>query len=321
VKHRISITISDIRGAKHYSVSAFIKKFGLLVLSLSLVITVILMLSYIWTYHQYEELKIRNYQAESAFLERMQHYQSQRDRIVAEKKQLLNELSHTERQVAFLDQTLQSLEDLVGTRQSEEGFDFEERIKFLQLSALEKQFLLQALPRGRPVLEFQGVTSGYGWRNHPVRNTREFHAGIDYRGNRGDAVIATADAIVEYAGYNKNSGYGNLVILIHAFGFRTYYAHLDSINVRSGQYISYGETLGGVGSTGVSTGPHLHYEVTFIHRKLNPEPFVGWSLERYDDVFEEVEEVPWGSLVQAVYQQVQTMEKLLSQKGSESLVN
>ncbi|AHF01445.1 peptidase M23 [Thiomicrospira aerophila AL3] len=321
MKNRISITISDIRGAKHYSISAFLKKFVLLIFVLGLTLAVVVMMSFIWTYDQYEQLKYRQYQSESAFLARIEQYQVQRDRIIAEKNYVLDQLDATERQVVFLDETLRSLEDLVGTQSEQDVFDIEERVKLLQLSALEKQFLLQALPTGRPVADFQGVSSGYGWRSHPVRGTREFHSGIDYRGNRGDGVIATADGIVEFAGYSKGSGYGNLIILSHAFGFRTYYAHLDSMQVRPGQYVRSGELIGGIGNTGVSTGPHLHYEVTFIQRKLDPAPFVRWNLENYEDIFEQVEGVPWGSLVQAVHQQVQKMERLLSQKGSESAVN
>ncbi len=321
MKNRISITISDIRGAKHYSISAFLKKFVLLILVLGLVLAVVTMTSFIWTYQQYEQLKYRQYQSESAFLTRIEQYQIQRERIIAENNHLLDQLDVTERQVVFLDETLRSLEDLVGVQSEQESFDIEERVKLLQLSALEKQFLLQALPTGRPVVDFQGVSSGYGWRSHPVRGTREFHSGIDYRGNRGDGVIATADGIVEFAGYSKGSGYGNLIILSHAFGFRTYYAHLDSMHVRPGQYVRSGELIGAIGNTGVSTGPHLHYEVTFIQRKLDPSPFVQWTLENYEDIFEQVEGVPWGSLVQAVHQQVQKMERLLSQRGLESAVN
>ncbi|SFR48765.1 M23 family metallopeptidase [Thiomicrospira sp. ALE5] len=321
MKNRISITVSDIRGAKHYSVSAFLKKFVLLVLAVSLFMSLLVVLGFIWTYQQYEQIKYQQYQSESAYLARMAQYQVQRDRIAEQKQQLLYELSTTERQVVFLDETLRSLEDLVGSPHGQDEYPIEERVKLLQLSALEKQFLLQALPTGRPVSNFQGVSSGYGWRQHPVRGTREFHSGIDYRGSRGDGVIATADGIVEYASYNKGSGYGNLIILSHAFGFRTFYAHLDTMNVRAGQYVHSGDLIGTIGNTGVSTGPHLHYEVTFIQRKLDPAPFVEWNLENYENIFEQVEGVPWGSLVQAVHQQVQKTERLLSQKGFESEAN
>ena len=317
MKNRISITISDVRGARHYSISAFVKKFVLLITALSLGVVLMVMLSFIWTYQQYSQLKYLQYQSESAFLAKIEQYQTQRERIVAEKKYLLEQLDVTERQVVFLDETLRSLEDLVGSHAEHDDANIEERVKLLQLSALEKQFLLQALPTGRPVIEFQGVSSGYGWRSHPVRGTREFHSGIDYRGSRGDGVIATADGIVEYAGYSKGTGYGNLIILSHAFGFRTYYAHLDRLDVRPGQYVRNGELIGTIGNTGVSTGPHLHYEVTFIQRKLDPASFVQWSIENYEDIFEEIEGVPWVSLVQAVHQQVQKMERLLSQKGLE----
>jgi murein DD-endopeptidase MepM/ murein hydrolase activator NlpD len=108
------------------------------------------------------------------------------------------------------------------------------------------------LPRAFP------VTSRYGWRTHPITGETAFHSGIDLGAPRGTPVLATKDGMVEFAG--RSGGYGNLIELSHA-SFGTRYAHLDRILVQRGQAVKKGQQIGTVGSTGRSTGPHLHFEV------------------------------------------------------------
>ncbi|MCW6038494.1 S8 family serine peptidase, partial [Spirulina subsalsa FACHB-351] len=105
------------------------------------------------------------------------------------------------------------------------------------------------------------VTSEYGWRRDPFTGQQKFHYGIDF-GTSGTTppVKAAQSGKVVFAGWN-NQGYGNLVIIEHPGGIRTYYAHLSSISVRTGQQVTSGAKIGNVGSTGFSTGPHLHFEV------------------------------------------------------------
>ncbi|WP_225882652.1 M23 family metallopeptidase [Thalassoporum mexicanum] len=108
------------------------------------------------------------------------------------------------------------------------------------------------LPRAFP------VTSNYGWRTHPITGEAAFHSGIDLGAPRGTPVLATKDGVVEFAG--RSGGYGNLIELSH-ISFGTRYAHLDRILVQHGQPVKKGQQIGTVGSTGRSTGPHLHFEV------------------------------------------------------------
>jgi murein DD-endopeptidase MepM/ murein hydrolase activator NlpD len=152
------------------------------------------------------------------------------------------------------------------------------------------------IPNGRPVQNFQGVSSSFGWRKHPVSGTREYHKGIDYRGMTGDKIIATADGVVEYAGFHQSSGFGNMILIDHMFGFRTLYGHLKKVLVKNGDVVKKGQVIALMGNTGLSTGPHLHYEISFIQRALNPAPFVEWNLKNYDSIFKQVRQVPWGSL-------------------------
>ncbi len=107
-------------------------------------------------------------------------------------------------------------------------------------------------------LAFSRVSSGYGMRFHPVHGDQRAHLGVDYAAPTGTPVRSVADAVVEFAGWQR--GYGNVVILQHKQNRKTLYAHLSRVDVRKGQRIEQGQTLGAVGATGTATGPHLHFE-------------------------------------------------------------
>lgn len=126
-------------------------------------------------------------------------------------------------------------------------------------------------PSGRPV---EGrVTSEFGNRISPTTGRRSFHSGIDIAANTGTRVSSTAAGRVAHVGYDAD-GYGNYIIVDHGNGFRTLYAHLSEVNVRAGQNVSDNQKIGEVGSTGNSTGPHLHYEVRRNGQPVNPRPYL-----------------------------------------------
>ncbi|MEW6498088.1 MAG: peptidoglycan DD-metalloendopeptidase family protein, partial [Cyanobacteriota bacterium] len=117
------------------------------------------------------------------------------------------------------------------------------------------------------------VTSEFGWRTNPISGQQRLHGGIDLAAPKGTPVKAAKGGTVVYAGWN-NQGYGNLVIIDHGSGVRTYYAHLSSVSVSNGSQVSAGATVGGVGSTGYSTGNHLHFEVRVNNQRKNPRDYV-----------------------------------------------
>ncbi|HEX8642455.1 MAG TPA: peptidoglycan DD-metalloendopeptidase family protein [Allosphingosinicella sp.] len=142
-------------------------------------------------------------------------------------------------------------------------------VAWRQLDQLEAGIV--AIPSGRPVAN-ANFTSGYGSRSDPFRGSRAMHAGIDLAGPVGTPIYATADGIVgraEYAG-----AYGNLVEINHGQGIQTRYGHMSRLIARPGQRVRRGELIGLMGSTGRSTGSHLHYEVRIDGRAVNPIPFI-----------------------------------------------
>jgi murein DD-endopeptidase MepM/ murein hydrolase activator NlpD len=115
------------------------------------------------------------------------------------------------------------------------------------------------------------VSSVFNVRQDPKTGEREFHTGIDYRAKRGSIVYAAATGIVKEARYDV--GYGNTIRIDHLNGYVTTYAHLSNLTVIEGEEVTKGDTIGNVGSTGYTTGSHLHYEIAFQDRKINPDIF------------------------------------------------
>ena len=129
-----------------------------------------------------------------------------------------------------------------------------------------------AVPSDKPV-RLASLTSSYGTRSDPFKGRRAQHNGIDLAGPIGTPIYATADGIVKRAGWNSG-GYGNFIEIDHGKGITTRYAHLSKVQVRAGERVERGVQIGKMGSTGRSTGSHLHYEVRIDGRAVNPIPFM-----------------------------------------------
>lgn len=128
-------------------------------------------------------------------------------------------------------------------------------------------------PSGKPVPDkVYRISSKFGPRVHPIHKTKRMHKGIDIASPKGTEIYATADGIVISAG--KVRGYGNYILIKHGDTYRTAYAHLDKIKIKKGDVIMKGDLIGTVGSTGWSTGPHLHFEVLKDKKHVNPEDYI-----------------------------------------------
>ncbi len=129
---------------------------------------------------------------------------------------------------------------------------------------------IRRLPLGRPVTGY--ITSRYGRRVDPLNDKKAFHSGIDFRGKYGDKIRATAHGKVVYAG--RNGGFGKFIKIDHGNGYTTSFAHMKKVEVKKGQYVKQGQVIGRVGSSGRSTGPHLHYEISRNGKTINPYRFI-----------------------------------------------
>ena len=151
-------------------------------------------------------------------------------------------------------------------------------LSLTRMAVLERA--LDGIPSVVPA-SVRSITSGFGYRHDPFNGRAAMHSGIDFKGAIGSPIFAAAEGRVTFAG--RKGGYGNAVEVTHANGMLTRYAHLSRIDVRPGELVAAGATLGGLGSTGRSTGPHLHFEVRVNDRAVNPRPF----LETAPDVLKE----------------------------------
>ena len=151
-------------------------------------------------------------------------------------------------------------------------------LSLARMGALERG--LQGIPQVAPA-NIASVTSSYGYRRDPFTGAGAMHSGLDFRGPSGSPIYAAAKGTVSFVGYK--GGYGKTVEIQHGNGLMTRYAHMSRFNARVGQAISAGSTIGAIGSTGRSTGPHLHFEVRINGRAVNPRPF----LEAAPDVLKE----------------------------------
>ncbi|MEO9461785.1 MAG: M23 family metallopeptidase [Marinomonas sp.] len=150
-----------------------------------------------------------------------------------------------------------------------------------RMNALERG--LASIPQVTPTsLAQTKMSSNYGYRRDPINGGGAMHSGLDFKGPYGAPIYSAADGEVTFAGWR--GGYGKTVEVTHGNGMMTRYAHMSQFKSRLGQKVAAGDLIGAIGSTGRSTGPHLHFEVRINNRPVNPQPF----LERAPNVLQKV---------------------------------
>jgi murein DD-endopeptidase MepM/ murein hydrolase activator NlpD len=160
-------------------------------------------------------------------------------------------------------------------------------LSLARMDALERG--LKAIPQVMPA-DISMISSGFGYRADPFNGHGAMHAGLDFRGPIGSPIHAAAKGVVSFVG--QESGYGNVVEISHGKGLMTRYAHMSAFHSHIGQPVEAGQVIGAIGSTGRSTGPHLHFEVRINGRAVNPRPF----LESAPHVLEEARNVAPGTI-------------------------
>lgn len=148
--------------------------------------------------------------------------------------------------------------------------NIQDDLKFVENAVEKQKARLEATPYTWPTKGY--LTSAFGWRIHPLTGRRHFHQGLDIATQYGNKVTATGSGVVLEAGHWDYLG--NLVIIDHGFGFTTRYGHLASIRVKPGDRVKRYQVIGYVGNTGRSSAPHLHYEVRYFDKPLNPMNFI-----------------------------------------------
>jgi len=290
MRNRLTVTLTDIHGSRHYTVSQLVKKI-LLYIILGIALLIIIAASTIYFLH-YEVGSLND---------TINTLEEKRLAGEEEYRELELELEQKSEMLSSMEDKMDDIEERIGLKPLPES-SLEERIDVASLSAVSRLRILQMLPGGYPI-EYKGVTSRYGWRTHPILDKKEFHPGIDLKAARNTPVHAPADGIVEFAGSHDKSGYGKLLILSHNFGFRTFYGHLQKTAVERGSMVKKGDIIAYTGNTGMSNGPHLHYEIRYLQLTLDPTNFMAWDMRNFNNIFEKENRVKWDSLLKMLERQ------------------
>lgn len=287
MKDKFTLTITDVNGSRHFLLSQIIKK---VIIYFTTFVFVVIVLGALYI----------NYLAtkRSELLKEQETLSAKNTKLFSQNESMQKSLEEKTALYDELQTQLADIEENLGLKQ-DEGLDIPERLEKVKLTNDQAYLFLTQIPNGH-VIEDNGVTGNFGWRHHPILNKKEFYPGIDLRAALNTPIYAPANGVVEYAAYSNN-GYGYSVILIHNFGFKTVYAHMMRKDVvKAGQFVKKGDLLGYTGNTGLSTGPHLHYEVRFINKLLDPKIFIDLNQKNYEQIFDKERRVPWQSLIKAL---------------------
>jgi len=296
VRNKFTITISDVNGSKHYLLHQIIKRF---VLYFTLFIVFLIVAgSYLISFlmDSVTDLEVKK----TKMIEQQKVLKQSNDKLIKDLNNktevLTKKIGQKSEELNSIKEKITGIEALVGITPPLET-EIDVRLQNIKFTSAQQKLFFDNIPNGE-VIPYNGYSGKFGWRTHPIVKRKEFHRGLDLRAKIMTPVHAPADGVVEYAGYHKSSGYGNLVIIEHNYGFKTMYGHLSKkFPVKAGTFVKKGDIIAYTGNSGLSTGPHLHYEVRFITRPLNPLHFIKWNSSNFEQIFKKEKRVSWQSLI------------------------
>ena len=281
------ITITDLNGSRNFVLGDVIKRIALYI------VLVFVLIGSLTTFYIRYLLETTNEAREL-----MSDLQRQNSMINEAKQASQLELERLEGKISELGEQYG-----VDLNTSLENATFVQDIEKIMLSVAETKALFEGIPNGDPTGGKGRISDHYGYRTHPVLHHRQMHAGLDFAMPVGTPIYATANGVVLSVGMQP--GYGHMVEIRHNFGFGTRYGHLNGkYLVKQGDFVRKGDIIAYSGNSGLSTGPHLHYEIRFISKPLNPINFVNWKQENYKDIFQKEGQIQWQSLVKLLSPQI-----------------
>lgn len=283
MKNRLTITVSDVNGSKSYNVNKIIKK---VVLWTIFAVIVFVTLSF----YIIRELN-----------DSVTQLSNERESLKIQNDLYSKDIESKRNHIQELGNHLEDIEEIIGIDKDDTS-SLIQRATLAKISSTEKIYMQETIPSGCPLKECI-TTSKFGYRKHPVTRKKSFHKGIDLRAKRKTDVMVTADGVVRYAKTKNEGTFGRVVIVSHNFGFETVYSHLRYVDVKVGDVVKKGQVIARSGNSGRSNGPHLHYEVRYASKVLNPDTFIKWDMKNYNKLFEKERRVQWESLVNLIKNQ------------------
>lgn len=297
MKNKFTVTITNVYGSKHYTVDQIIKKIALIIAILLIALIVVGIVSFGLMKKELIDVQTKK----ETILQNIQTIEDKNNNLINEKKSLQNKILDEQKKLFKIEGKIRNIEGIIGIPRYKTWED-KTKIQKVTINKLQKYLLLKQIPIGYPI-KYTRVTAPYGWREHPINKNREFHKGIDLKQKKGYAIKSPASGIVTYASFQGSKGYGNLVKIAHNFSFVSIYGHLNSIKVKHGQFVKKGDILGYVGSTGLSTGPHLHYEIKFLNKTVDPIDFIEARTKGLDKIFKNNRSIPWQEIINSLTNQ------------------
>jgi murein DD-endopeptidase MepM/ murein hydrolase activator NlpD len=305
MKNSVLITITTLEGSKQYTISQIIKKFIIIFIVFLVFFLIVAFFSINYLNKLVKEKTKLLKQKEQQITLITKKQKTLKKEIQIKEKNLKNKIASLEKIIIKKQELLDQVNDKISDINAilkitpSDKISTIEKLDLAKINAIKKKYILQNIPNGYP-LKFKGVTSPFGWRINPILHKKEFHKGIDLRADKGTPIYATANALVQYARFDASSGYGKLIILSHNFGFQTLFGHLSKIVVKDGDFVKKGDVIGYTGNSGLSNGPHLHYEIRYIGMVLNPKYFLKWKLDNFNTIFKYEHKIEWKSLIRAI---------------------
>jgi len=314
------VTITDSDGSRQYAVHKIIKK---VIIYATLIFILIGVLTYAYIHYIHSKVDTLKNDTQALKTETLA-LKEERKNIKTKNDKLVHLMQENNDKLSSMQEYLKEVEDIIGLGPDVEG-NLKERVEQVRkhevaqvkkltqdiskiaqkekISAIQKVLILNSIPNGKP-LEYRRISSNFGYRIHPVTKKKSFHAGLDLPAKHGTPVYAPASGIVVMA--QKKGAYGNFILITHSYGFKTAYGHLSKFAVSSGEFVNKGQLIAYVGSTGRSTGPHLHYEIRYLTKWLDPKNFMFWDTKNIDSISDKETNVNWNS----IFKQTKRMMKL-----------
>lgn len=297
MKNRLIITVSDIKGTKSYNIHQFVKK-----ILLSLILIVLLILGGSFWLISYLDKEIENVKKNKEIEFRILN--EKEEKLLAQNKFYSIQIKSKVKDIDELNQKLDEIHTIIGVGKDATKSEITKKT----LSAInlnKKKYTLMVIPNGKP-LKNSKVSSNFGYRINPITKRKQFHRGLDLAAPMKSPIRATADGIVEHVQPKNIGDYGRVIRLSHNYGFKTTFAHMSKTYVKLGEIVKKGQIIGLVGTSGRSSGPHLHYEIRYASTLLSPKNFIKWNLDTYDTIFKKERKVEWESLISLIKDQHQT---------------
>ncbi len=313
MKENVIVSVSSIYGTRHFHLGK-IYRYCLRIVGYVLLVSVLATGAFIYKLvNDAYFARLKQLELENKSLTLTEEVSSLKNL----KSTLEGDLLDREERMQVVSDRLGDLEKVLGVGDSSR--ELESRLDVAAITSSVRMVMLTQIPSGSPVKKGR-VSSRYGKRVHPVTKKSAFHRGQDFAVNTGTPIYAPADGVVEVV-RKSDKGSGNFLRLLHVYGFSSSYSHLQKFAVRSGDFVQQGDLIGYSGNSGLSSGPHLHYEIRFVGRALDPKPFINWDLNNFDTIFSEVKGIRWESLVNQVELRVSTQLPRSLQKAAQSTVN